>query len=57
MTTMVYMIRDGKPSGEPTGIDDALAKEWERDGVCQIVKDKPTTSATTASKPTKKSEK
>lgn len=41
MTTMVKMIRNGKPYGEPTGLDDALAREWEQSGKCVIIRDKP----------------
>lgn len=39
MTTMVTMIRDGKQVGEPTGIDDALAREWEAKGKCIIIRE------------------
>jgi len=49
-TTMVRMIRDGKPSGEPTGLDSRLAQEWASAGKCQICPDTDTKKSGTDAK-------
>lgn len=59
MTTMVRMLKDGKPFGEPTGLDDGLALQWERIGKCERVKEPAKHAKTseankaTTAKPTK----